>query len=115
MILRALFFAFMAAILSLTSVTAAVAHMRAAGAVQIVLCGTPGVDEVITLDAFGEPMPTVHHCPECLMVTVGMAPDAPDAIRPMGRVLRVQSGLTYLAMVPLIVPPPAARGPPSVL
>lgn len=99
-------------ILSLTSVTAAVAHMRAGGAVQIDLCGTPGVDEVITLDAFGDPITMVHHCPDCLSVTAGALPEAVLPHRPLGRVFAVAAATSDLALRSLSAPHPLARGPP---
>ena len=105
----------LALILSLTSVTAAVAHMRAAGAMQIVICGTPGVEEVVTLDAFGDPMPVMHHCPDCLTVVAGMSPDAPQVARPMGRMAQVRVGLSGPDAHPVAVPRPTARGPPLFL
>jgi len=105
----------LALILSLTSVTAAVAHMRAAGAMQIVICGTPGVEEVVTLDAYGDPMPVMHHCPDCLTVVAGMSPDAPQVARPMGRMAQVRVGLPGPDAHPVAVPRPTARGPPLFL
>ena len=115
MILRALVSAFLVVVLSLTSVTAAVAHMRSAGAVQIALCGTPGIEEVITLDAFGEPMPMVHHCPECLTQVATVALEAPQVARPMGQAVLVQAGLFAPSAGPWRALQPAARGPPVCL
>jgi hypothetical protein len=115
MMLRLLSSLCLALILSLTSVTAAVAHMRAAGAMQIVICGTPGVEEVVTLDAFGDPMPVMHHCPDCLTVVAGMSPDAPQVARPMGRMAQVRVGLSGPDAHPVAVPRPTARGPPLFL
>lgn len=105
----------LALILSLTSVTAAVAHMRAAGAVQIVICGTPGVEEVVTLDAFGDPLPVVHHCPDCLTLVAAVAPEASQVVRPMGRGMAVAAGRGGRVDGPTPSLQPAARGPPSVL
>ena len=115
MMLRAVVSVCLALILSLTSVTAAVAHMRAAGAVQIVICGTPGVEEVVTLDAFGDPMPMVHHCPDCLTLAAGVSPEAPHVARPMGRMVQVRAGLSGPDPHPVAVPRPTARGPPLSL
>ncbi len=115
MMLRLLSSLCLALILSLTSVTAAVAHMLAAGAMQIVICGTPGVEEVVTLDAFGDPMPVMHHCPDCLTVVAGMSPDAPQVARPMGRMAQVRVGLSGPDAHPVAVPRPTARGPPLFL
>ena len=115
MMLRLLSSLCLALILSLTSVTAAVAHMRAAGAMQIVICGTPGVEEVVTLDAFGDPMPVMHHCPDCLTVVAGMSPHAPQVARPIGRMAQVRVGLSGPDAHPVAVPRPTARGPPLFL
>lgn len=115
MMLRLISSVCLALILSLTSVTAAVAHMRAAGAVQIVICGTPGVEEVVTLDAFGDPMPMVHHCPDCLTLVAGASPDAPQVARPMGRMVQVRAGLSGPDAHPQVAPRPSARGPPLYL
>ena len=115
MMLRLVTSVCLALILSLTSVTSAVAHMRAAGAVQIVICGTPGVEEVVTLDAFGDPLPMLHHCPDCLTLVAAMAPDAPQVARPMGRLMVVSAGLADRVAGPTRSLQPVARGPPSVL
>jgi hypothetical protein len=115
MMLRLISSVCLALILSLTSVTAAVAHMRAAGAVQIVICGTPGVEEVVTLDAFGDPIPMVHHCPDCLTLVAGVSPDAPQVARPMGQMVQVRVGLSGPDAHPQVAPRPSARGPPLYL
>jgi hypothetical protein len=115
MILRALASAFLVVVLSLTSVTAAVAHMRAAGAVQIALCGTPGIEEVITLDAFGNPISMMHHCPDCLTLAAGVSPEAPQVARPLGRLMVVRAALANRVAGPNQSLQPAARGPPLVL
>jgi hypothetical protein len=112
MMLRAFCSVLLCLILSLTSVTAAVAHMRAAGAMQIVLCGTPGVEEVITLDAFGDPITLAHHCPDCLTLTADAVPAAIGVVRPVGKVFAVSPDWSDRALRPLSVPHPLARGPP---
>lgn len=103
---------FLSLCLALTSVTAAIAHVQSAGAHQIVLCGTPGVEETITLNAMGDPIPTPHHCPDCLAVTAGEAPAAAPVLRPQTRGER--------QVLALIAAPdtgetlsPSARGPPE--
>lgn len=98
--------------LALTSVTAAVAHLRAGGAEQIVICGTPGVEEVVTLDSFGDPMEPGHHCPDCLTVAADAGPRAPDVPRPVARLLALADGTGAQAGAALTAPRPAARGPP---
>lgn len=98
--------------LTLTSVTSAVAHMQAAGSQQIVLCGQPGEEKTVTLDAFGNPVTSGHHCPDCLAVTAGAPPADMAAERPQGRGLRQQITLTALPEFGQGVAP-TARGPPD--
>ena len=98
--------------LAMASVLSMAERLRAEGAMQVVLCGTPGVEQVITLDAQGRPVTPVHHCPECLVLTAATGPAAPGApLRPESRVER----LAPVLMRPsesLAPPAPAARGPP---
>ncbi|WP_235933224.1 hypothetical protein [Paragemmobacter ruber] len=101
--------------LALTSVTAAVAHMRAGGAAQIVICGTPGVEEVVTLDSFGDPMEPGHHCPDCLTLAADAGPRAPDVVRPVSRLLALADGMGAQPGAALTAPRPAARGPPRAV
>lgn len=97
--------------LTLTSVTSAVAHMQAAGAQQIVLCGQPGEEQTITLDAFGNPVTSDHHCPDCLAVTIAAPPADLSAERPQRRGLR--QGIALVAVPKLGQGlAPSARGPP---
>lgn len=49
--------------LAIASVLSMAERLRAEGAMQVVLCGTPGVEQVITLDAQGRPLTPVHHLP----------------------------------------------------
>ena len=98
--------------LAMASVLSMAERLRAEGAMQVVLCGTPGVEQVITLDAQGRPVTPVHHCPECLVLTAATGPAAPPAP------LRPEAGVEGLAPViarpseSLSPPLPAARGPP---
>jgi hypothetical protein len=101
--------------LTLTSVTAAVAHLRAGGAEQIVICGTPGVEEVVILDSFGDPMEPGHHCPDCLSLVADAGPRAPGVVRPMARVMAVSDAMEEQAGGALTAPRPAARGPPRAV
>ena len=103
---------FLSLCLALASVTAAVAHVQSAGAHQITLCGTPGVEQTVTLNAFGDPVPAAHHCPDCLAVTAALAPVAAPVLPPPVRAER--------QAVALIATPdraealsPSARGPPA--
>lgn len=100
--------------LSLTSVTAAVAHMQAAGSQTIILCGQPGVEQTITLDAFGNPVVTDHHCPDCLAATPGLPPRQPPLTRPL---TRAEAQIARPAALPATAPEitPGARGPPRLI
>lgn len=100
--------------LSLTSVTAAVAHVQEGGAQQVVLCGTPGVDQVITLDAFGNPVVTDHHCPDCLGAASILTSGQKLLPRPLTRgedVPPIPAGPRLSAEAPS----PSARGPPAAI
>lgn len=98
-------------ILSLTSVTAAVARGQMAGAVDMVVCAGSGVSSV-TLDATGKPV-EVHHCPVCTVA--GSAASVPvivpfecPAVR--GEVLWFGAGAVLRAVDASV---PLARGPPG--
>lgn len=100
--------------LALTSVTAAMAHVQSAGAHQIVLCGTPGIEETITLNAFGDPVKTPHHCPDCLSVTALVLPDAPALSRPATQRRTVPPApLAWAPLAQALIP--TARGPPVLI
>ena len=103
---------FLSLCLALTSVTAAMAHVQSAGARQIVLCGTPGVEEVITLNAMGDPVEVPHHCPDCLAVTGHVPPAAPALARPETRAM-VQASAPLHLPDPAQTLSPSARGPPA--
>lgn len=105
---------FLSLCLALTSVTAATAHVQSAGAHQIVLCGTPGVEETITLNAMGDPVETPHHCPDCLAVTGQAPPDAPAAARPTTPARTVAPApLAWADLAQALTP--TARGPPVLI
>lgn len=98
--------------LAMASVLSMAERLRAEGAMQVVLCGTPGVEQVITLDAQGQPVTPVHHCPECLVLTAATGPAAPGApLRPETRVERLAPVIARPSES-LAPPLPAARGPP---
>ena len=105
----------LALLLSLTSVTIAVAHAQSAGAIQLELCDAHGGTTTVTLDAAGNPIANPHHCPDCLAATA--APDgAPQAgpLRPQTRGKR-QVCLLPLPLEDAVSPEPVARGPPALL
>lgn len=98
--------------LAMASVLSMAERLRAEGAMQVVLCGTPGVEQVITLDAQGRPLTPVHHCPECLVLTAATGPAAPGVpLRPETRVERLAPVIARPSES-LAPPLPAARGPP---
>ncbi|MEZ5754066.1 MAG: hypothetical protein R3D90_04585 [Paracoccaceae bacterium] len=102
----------MALVLALASILTMAERLRAEGAMQVVLCGTPGVEEVITLDAEGRPVTPVHHCPDCLVLTAAPGPAVPRLqLRAQMRVARFAPVLSRPSES-LSPPPPAARGPP---
>lgn len=105
---------FLSLCLALTSVTAAVAHVQSAGAHQITLCGTPGVEEVITLNAMGDPVDLPHHCPDCLAVTGHAPPAAPTLARPVTPARAVASAPVAWADLAQALTP-TARGPPVLI
>lgn len=112
--IRAVAHLLLALCLSLTSVTAAVAHMQAAGAQTITLCGQPGVEQTVTLDAFGNPVVTDHHCPDCLAATPGLPPLQAPLTRPL---TRAEAQVAHPAALPATAPEitPGARGPPHLI
>lgn len=98
--------------LAMASVLSMAERLRAEGAMQVVLCGTPGVEQVITLDAQGRPVSPQRHCPECLVLTAATGPAAPGVpLRPETRVERLAPVIARPSES-LAPPLPAARGPP---
>jgi hypothetical protein len=110
--LHPLFGLLLAALLSLTSVTVAVARTQAMGATEMVICSGYGV-VTVTLDANGNPTGPVHPCPDCLAgVTAFLVPSHPaPALRPATRA-EVLVPLAPPAHTDRLAPPAAARGPP---
>ena len=110
---RAIFGLVMAVLLSLTSVTTAMAHARSAGAIQLELCDAHGGTATITLDAAGNPISDPHHCPDCLAATP--APSGGPVAAPARPITRSERQVCTLTLpVEAASPPEAlARGPPS--
>ncbi|THD81523.1 hypothetical protein E7811_16585 [Aliigemmobacter aestuarii] len=104
----------LALMLSLTSVTMAVARGQATGGEAMVICSGYGV-VTITLDEDGNPVGPVHLCPDCLAgLGLAVLPDAPTVQRPASRsaaVVAVARALPAGASLPL----PKARGPPAAV
>lgn len=82
--LRLIFGLLFAFVLSVTSVTAAVARGQMAGASELVLC-SGGVAATVMVDATGRKVEGPHHCPLCLAAMAGVGPVAPWAVRPVTR------------------------------
>lgn len=111
MTLRAVTALLLSLILSLTSVTTAVAAAQSAGALQVELCN----GHTVTLDAQGNPVADPHHCPDCLAATP--APDGTPVDLPARPMTRSEP---HVCALPIPVedeaaPEPAARGPPPLL
>lgn len=64
MTMRVFFGCLAALVLSLASVTAAVARGQMAGSYQMVVCAGADI-ATLTLDPRGVPVGVVHHCPDC--------------------------------------------------
>lgn len=108
--MRAVLGLFLVMLLSVTSVTAAVARGQMAGAVDLVICAGAGLGTV-TLDATGMPV-SRHHCPVCTAAPVAVTPDAPAmALRPVTRAVAV-AVVNRAGWQGADVPVPVARGPP---
>ena len=111
MMLRGCFAFCLAVMLSLTSVTAAVARGQMAGATDVVVCAGAGV-VTITLDAAGRPVTVAHHCPVCTAASAASFAGAPPAI--MSPLTRSEA-LAVAVVLPLhggAMPVAMARGPP---
>lgn len=97
--------------LSVTSVTAAVARGQMAGAVDLVICAGGGV-ATVTLDAAGQPVTRVHHCPVCTAASASMeGAAAPAVLRPETRAADV-GPVAVLDVVSCRGVVAVARGPP---
>lgn len=102
----------LALLIAVTSQQMAVARgtmLDAAG--QVVLCTGHGV-QTVTIDHHGDPMETVHICPDCAM-TIAVSFDAPVAVQTA--VVHVQTlGQTPVCDLQMALVPNAAlaRGPP---
>lgn len=109
--LRALSALFLSLILSMTSVTMAVARAQAPVAGEITICSGYGI-VTISVDAEGNPTGPVHPCPDCLAgLVLAPAPDAPAVQRPDLRSVR-HVPLPVVIPVGLWVPNAKSRGPP---
>ena len=97
MILRACIALVLAVLLSLTSVTAAVARGQMAGATEMVVCAGGGA-VTVTFDASGTPVVHAHHCPVCTATSSAVAPaSVAGAARPLTRAEVVLPGVSPTA------------------
>lgn len=102
---------FLVLMLSLTSVTAAVARGQMAGSVEMVVCGASGVSSIL-LDATGNPV-EAHHCPVCTAAGSGVpAALANPVARPATRGIALRFGAGK-DLRPVEAARPVARGPPA--
>ncbi len=100
-------------LLSVTSVTAAVARGQMAGAVDMVICAGAGL-ATVTLDATGQPV-EAHHCPVCTAAGSGVGvPVAASVARPATRAEAVRFG-AGIALRKVGAGEPVARGPPVLV
>ncbi|WP_028028943.1 hypothetical protein [Gemmobacter nectariphilus] len=98
-------------VLALTSGTMAVARGQMAAAGSIVICSGYGVITVL-VDDRGEPLGTVHPCPDCIAAhVVALLPPVPVVVRPLG-LSRIVWAPVATGAVPLSPATPKARGPP---
>ncbi|MDX5359325.1 MAG: hypothetical protein LPK12_16495 [Rhodobacterales bacterium] len=98
-------------VLALTSGTMAVARGQMAAAGSIVICSGYGVITVL-VDERGEPLGTVHPCPDCIAAHVmALLPPMPVVERPLGlsRIVWVPVEAGAVTQMPAT---PKARGPP---
>ena len=102
-------------LLSLTSVTMAMARVQIAGSMQITICSGDGTHYEITLDANGNPIDVPHHCPDCAAATAPPpVATAPDLAQPMARSAPQVCALVLPDTVQA-PPVPPARGPPNAI
>jgi len=103
----------LALVLSVTSVTSAVARAEQGALTQMVICSM-GAERLVTVDARGQPVERAHHCPDCLAALSALPRIAP-AERPVTRVtVVVPPGDRPLSLPPRGHGPVLARGPPVV-
>lgn len=104
----------LALVLSLTSVTMAVARGQATGGMSMVICSGYGV-VTITVDEHGNPAGPVHPCPDCLsglgLAVLGDAPMVPWPQVVATRIAAVDPGLPEGSRPPMA----KARGPPAAV
>lgn len=109
--MRALIALFLSLILALTAVTVAVARVQDGATTEMVVCAEGGA-MLVTLDASGNPVERLHHCPDCTVALTG--PVLPvQAPRHIARVAPIDRTMPGADLHPARTPDrPVARGPP---
>lgn len=103
----------LSALFAVTSVTMAAARGHVVQGNAVVICSGYGVVTIL-VDAKGDPVGTVHPCPDCtLHVVLADAPPAPMALRPATRAEPFRARDAQLPATPMRLSP-SARGPPTV-
>ena len=103
----------LAVVLSLTSVTLAVARTQMPGSTDVVICSGYGVVSV-TLDAAGNPTGPVHACPDCLTGAATFLPPSAPLLRPATRAITIDLPAAFTGIAASL-PAATARGPPPVI
>jgi len=103
----------LSALFALTSVTMAAARGHVMQGNAVVICSGYGVVTIL-VDAKGEPVGTVHPCPDCtLHLVLAGAPPAPMSLRPATRAEPLRAPARHLPAARARLSP-TARGPPTV-
>ncbi|MCU0902013.1 MAG: hypothetical protein MUC82_16225 [Cypionkella sp.] len=103
---------FLSVVLALSSATMASARGQMVQGDAIVICSGYGIVTIV-LGPDGEPVGSVHPCPDCTPHLAAVLPAAgPAALRPLTRAEPVRVGQGAVAPAPA-APPPQARAPPG--
>lgn len=108
--LRAILWLWLVLMLSLTSVTAAVARGQMAGSADMVICAG-GTEATVTLDAFGRAM-VRHPCPDCTAAGHALLAVPAKLVPVAGRQAVALLPASGKAKPDLAGIAPVARGPP---
>lgn len=102
----------LSAILSVTSLTMAVARGQTRVAGEFVICTGYGIT-TIQVDENGEPVGPVHLCPDMVLgLMAALDTPTPTLTRPEGQGLRLEP-LAVVLSAGLAAPQPRARDPPT--
>ncbi|MEM6408092.1 MAG: hypothetical protein AAF700_06695 [Pseudomonadota bacterium] len=109
--MRAALIGFLTVALMVTSGTASVARIASHGS-SIVICTPEGL-ETITVNAEGEPVTVLPHCPDCLVQTYGLFAPVLQVQIWISRLIGQAQPLSPSIMPPLVLMHETARGPPG--